>query len=302
MTTKNIFNEFQLMIAIQRQDYEDISRILQKTEPNFSFLGLTPLMLAAKKCNANILELILQNGGRANELNKRDRSAISYAVSSGNLSAFNILSLVAPESILVRDKNGLSPINIAYFSKKIEIFNSLENDGYVNSMPLHALEKLKEVETNGKGESIDSLNISLQNKTNSQQNGTILPGTIFHTKDDCQNMICTEETEFEIGPFGIYKMKVPVACIDAEKRIPTKNDNFNSTSYKNQKLINIINELEDKNFNTKQAAIWAYTNSLTENQIINRLREGRTHRTVITREEIHDAKEALNNLNIRNKL
>lgn len=294
--------EKKLFSAIKKGDIERIVELLDEIDANFFRKGLTPLMYAAKQGNTKAIEKIIQKGGDPTILDFENRSPLMFAAYAGNSKAVDIFTLANPKIISYRDVNGLTATNYAYVEGHHNIVNKMESEGFENRLPLHTLGQMGEVKIKGSGKDIKNINIDLRNRTDKNKSGIVLPGTVFHSDDDSQDMVCTEQFDFDLNPDGNFKSKVSVACVDGEKAIPRSHNSFSRVSYKDPNIIRIVNEMIGKDPNSLQAAIWAYKNEYSSQELMNKLREGDARRTVITRENIKEAKDVLNKLKIHRNL
>lgn len=291
-------NEKKLFSAIKKGDIERIVALLDKVDANFFRKGMTPLMFAAKQGNIKAIEKIIQKGGDLSILDVKSRSPLMYAAFSGNSKVVDILTLANPKIITHRDIDGLTAANHAYVQGYKEIVDKIEDQGFNNRLPLHILDSLREVEVTGTGKDIKNVNIDLKNKTGEPKPGIVLPGTVFHSTDNSQDMVCTEKFDFYLRPNGSFKSRVPVACVDGEKNIPREHNTFRGASYQDSDLIRIVNEMKGCRPNSIQAAVWAYKNHYSAQEIMNKLRRGNAGRTVITQSNIREAKSVLDKLRI----
>lgn len=290
--------ERKLFKAIKNKDFSSIVDILDDVDANFFRNGMTPLMFAAKQGNVKAIEKIIQKGGDPLILDYESRSPLIYAAYSGNSKAVDILTLVSPKIVMHRDDEGLTAANYAYVEGHKEIVDKMEEQGFENRLPLHTLNKLGEVKVDGTGNNIKNINLDLNNNTRENKVGVVLPGTVFRSNDGSQDMVCTEGVNFDLDPSGRFQSNVSVACVNGEKPIPRSHNTFGRASYKDSDLIKIVRKMKGLDPNSLQAAIWAYKNNYSREELISKLREGNASRTVITEEHIKEAKGVLDELKI----
>lgn len=294
--------EKKLFSAIKKGDVEKVVQLLDDVDPNFFRNGITPLIYAAQQGNIKAIEKIIQKGGNPQLCDSKDRSALMYAAYSGNSRVVDILSIASPSNIFLRDKEGLTAINHAHLQGYKGIVERMNGEGVENRLPLHTMYRNKEVGIKGIGQDIRNLDLTVKSKTDNKSSGIILPGSVIHSNDGSQDMVCTETIKFDLNPKGSFSSNLKVACVDGNKPIPRSHNSFSRASYNDRNLIRIVNEMKGKDPNSLQAAIWAYRNRYSSQEIRDKLRTGNASRTVIKIANIAEAKEVLDKLGIRRNL
>ena len=105
----------ELRYLCDKGDAEGVSRLLKKgvnqwiNSKGINVVGMTPLLIAAKKGHKDVIQVLLNRGARPKEANRRGENALHHAVKSGNK---DVVKLFLDLGVIPKaDKTGRTPLH-----------------------------------------------------------------------------------------------------------------------------------------------------------------------------------------------
>jgi hypothetical protein len=154
-------------------------------------------------------------------------------------------------------------------SSKCAICNKEISENY---LPLVFLSDKGFVSASGNGQSITKINARIENLVAFPIKVLIERGTYFKALGNHQNMVAREEYRLTLGPHQIKNIEISASCINAERPIPKKDNEFNGvSSVNNYNLTRFLEASKGRDPMVVQAGIWAITDGYTREKLKKRL-------------------------------
>jgi len=155
------------------------------------------------------------------------------------------------------------------------------------------------------GESIQNINVIVQNKKSIKINVHIPHGTYFISSGSHQNMVTRKEYKFILNALESKNIFLPVSCINAHLPIPNNESNFKGVALVSEVLTKFLIESEGEDEMTIQAGVWSITDNLDRESLLTRLfayDQFGNKQNAISNYHIDIAKKILDKLKIKNNL
>ena len=187
-------------------------------------------------------------------------------------------------------------------------------NGYIDIVELY---KKGLILARGTGQSITDITAEIESRVRKPLKVSVSHGTYFVSRGNHQNMVTRRKYQFELGPLGKERIRIPASCINATRPIPSERDRFSGVARVSPDLQRFLEAVEGEDAMVAQAGIWALTDGYSRQKIQVSLRSRRvTSRygvpipgnlatdegPAISNIQIDRAKAILSRLDIRNNL
>ncbi len=145
-------------------------------------------------------------------------------------------------------------------------------DGYADIVELYAKGL---VSTKGSGQSITEISAEVTSRVSTRLKVSIPHGTYFVSRGNHQNMVTRQKYQFELGPLGSERIRVPASCVNASLPIPSAKDRFSGVARVPESVRRFLEAAEGEDAMVIQAGIWALTDGYSRHHIQAALRTRR---------------------------
>lgn len=161
------------------------------------------------------------------------------------------------------------------------------------------------VRAKGSGQSITRIYADVENLIRKTVRVVVKPGTYFVSSGGCQNMATTAEYTFTLYPCATERLGINAACINANLRIPGKEDSFYGVARVSDDVARFLEASKNEDPMVIQAGVWTLTDNYSRYDVINHLiskdNRGNTWHPV-TNDHCDKARAILEKLGIAHRL
>lgn len=164
---------------------------------------------------------------------------------------------------------------------------------------------LRAVDVAARGRSITEIHVDVTNRLDRQIKILIPHGTYFQSKGQHQNMVTRKEHVFVVDSRGTRYVAVQAACINADRPIPAREDQFRGVKRVPPNVERFLRASDGYPPMVVQAGVWALTDRYSRRQIRERLQtQSRTGAVdaAISEGDVDQAKGLLDRLQIPHSL
>lgn len=121
------------------------------------------------------------------------------------------------------------------------------------------------------GRTITEIDLDVENLSNRKIKVVMPLGIYFAARGSHQNMVGTREVVFRLKPHGSKFATVHVACLNAHRNIPGKQDGFTGLSRADEQVVLFLEAARNETPMVVQAGVWALTDGLSRGELKRRL-------------------------------
>lgn len=161
------------------------------------------------------------------------------------------------------------------------------------------------VRAKGSGQSIKKIFVDVENLIRKKLHVVVKTGTYFVSSGGHQNMATTTEYAFTLLPCATEHLGIKAACINANRPIPGKNDQFYGVARVSDEVARFLEASKTEDSMVIQAGVWTLTDNYSRYDIIKHLISKDSHGNTwhpVTHEHCDRAKEILEKLGIPHRL